>query len=122
MFSRTTQKFFQVVPLVLLVFTTSQTVDAAQKGIRVYDKGLVENARFYEVICEDGKRASVRHIFDITELEEPPQSRGAGSRAIGSNTNMIKSVEICADTYAGKTKCQKNWTIDKAAKYVCKNK
>jgi len=116
--------------LVLAVVASMPAAGAGKQGIRIYDKGLVEGSRFYQVICKDGKRVSVRHVFDVPPAAAQPPSLGgelpivpgSGSRTPGPSTTYARSVEICAYPYSEGAQCKVNWSVDEAARFACDRK
>lgn len=130
MFNSLTQTMLRTLTLLLVALMCVSIAHAARPGkpgVRIYDQGLKEDTRVFNVICENGTRAGVSQRFDLPppalDLQGNPVNTDEGGRAVGafnrSKSKDLQPVEICAHPYGEKDHCKARWDIDKAARYAC---
>jgi hypothetical protein len=84
--------FFHTFSIVMMLFTVSVYADAT---IRVIDRGVDGDERYYQVVCPNEKRTSV--------------------------VNRFKIKQVCVYKIGEKEEtCRSNWNPNQAAKYGCK--
>lgn len=107
-------KFFKIILISGLFFCFSSQVLAEK--LRVLDKGIDGNNRYYAVTCPNTKLSTVVVTFD--DLAGPPRrDKSQGEPLTGKVPKIVKT---CMYSYSGDEVCKPKWTIDDAARESCK--
>jgi hypothetical protein len=108
---------FKIIFITLLLSGFSAT-SMAEGKLRVLDRGMDGNQRYYYVTCPDDNRGSVTVKYDMPETQMPETSED--DFALSSSSYEVKVIETCMFSHSGKHKCKSNWSVDEAAEASCK--
>ncbi len=103
----------------LLLTGISLNLSAVEK-LRLIDRGLDGNERYYAVTCPpDGKMSSVKVVFDFDPNAVPEVSDDVRKARVRTTTKTPKVVQVCIYPHSGNEQCRGNWDLDNAAKASC---
>ncbi len=92
----------------------------ADEPLRIIDRGLDGNERYYSITCPDGGMSSVKVVFDFDPNTIPEVSADVRKARIQTTTKKLKVTQICIYPHSGNEKCRNKWDLEKAAKASCK--
>lgn len=102
----------------LLLLITANT--QAREPLRILDRGMDGNKRYYTVQCPNGKRASVVQTFNFSPNENKISQEVLRAR-INLSQKPIKVIKVCiVNSNRGKEECRGYWDLDQAAQASCR--
>jgi hypothetical protein len=102
----------------LLLSGTSFSLNAAE-SLRLIDRGLDGNERYYAVTCPDNTMGSVKVIFDFDSNAIPEVSDDVRRSRISAKATKPKIVQVCIYPVSGTEQCRNKWDLDAAAIESC---
>lgn len=92
---------------------------SADEPLRLIDRGLDGNERYYAVSCPDNTMGSVKVVFDFDSNAIPEVSDDVRRARINAKTTKPKIVQVCAYRVSGAEECRNQWELNSAAIASC---
>jgi hypothetical protein len=109
----------------LLLTGISFNLNAAEP-LRILDRGLDGDKRYYAITCPGGQTSTVIQQFNIdtSNISEPEfydslEASPATIKGSSASAGSLKLVNVCIYPYAGAEECQNKWDLEKAAEASC---
>jgi hypothetical protein len=91
----------------------------AAEPLRVIDRGLDGNERYYSVTCPDNTMGSLKVIFDFDSNAIPEVPDDVRRARINAKTDKHKIAQVCIYPSSGVEQCRNKWDMDSAALASC---
>ena len=92
---------------------------SADEPLRLIDRGLDGNERYYAVTCPDNTMGSVKVVFDFDPNAVPEVSDDVRRARINAKATKPKIVQVCIYPVSGAEQCRNKWDLDTAAIESC---
>ncbi len=102
----------------LLLGGISFSLNAAEP-LRLIDRGLDGNERYYAITCPDNTMGSVKVVFAFDSNAIPEVSDDVRRARINAKATKAKIVQVCIYPVSGVEQCRNKWDLDTAAIASC---
>jgi hypothetical protein len=111
-------KLFKLFSISILISGLSFNI-SAEEPLRIIDRGLDGNERFYSITCPDSKTSSVKVVFNFDPNAIEEISDEVRKARVQTNVKKLKISKVCIFPHSGNEKCRRKWDLDDAAKASC---
>ena len=102
-----------------LLFTGISFSLSAAEPLRIIDRGLDGNERYYAISCPDNSMGTVKLVFDFDTNNTPEESDETQRLRINTKATTPKLVQTCIYPVSGAEQCRDKWDLDSAALASC---